>query len=433
MPSRRSFLAHAGTALTLPAFLDRARAEGIEENNRQIKGLSPRQVAENEDYWAWIKNEYTVSPNLLNLNNGGVCPQPKSVQEAHIRFYQYCNEAPSYYMWRVLDQGREALRDKLAELAGCDAEELAINRNATEGLNTIIFGLNLKAGDEVILTKQDYPNMINAWKQREKRDGIKLVWLNLELPKENDEYFVEKFVSAFTPKTRVVHITHLINWVGQVQPVRKIADEAHKRGIEVIVDGAHTFAHLDYKIPELGCDYFATSLHKWLCAPFGSGLMYVKKDKIKNVWALLSNPEPDGTDIRKFESLGTRSFASEMAIGTAVDFHNAIGSARKFERLHYLQRYWTDQARQMPGVTIHTPKDPKYSGAIALISVEGMKPAEVDSALFNKAKIHTVAIIVENISGVRITPHVYTSLKDLDRLGKTLDSITQEARKKQKS
>lgn len=433
MPSRRSFLAHAGTALTLPAFLDRARAEGIEENNRQIKGLSPRQVAENEDYWAWIKNEYTVSPNLLNLNNGGVCPQPKSVQEAHIRFYQYCNEAPSYYMWRVLDQGREALRDKLAELAGCDAEELAINRNATEGLNTIIFGLNLKAGDEVILTKQDYPNMINAWKQREKRDGIKLVWLNLELPRENDEYFVEKFVSAFTPKTKVVHITHLINWVGQVQPVRKIADEAHKRGIEVIVDGAHTFAHLDYKIPELGCDYFATSLHKWLCAPFGSGLMYVKKDKIKNVWALLSNPEPDGTDIRKFESLGTRSFASEMAIGTAVDFHNAIGSARKFARLHYLQRYWTDQARQMQGVTIHTPKDPKYSGAIALISVEGMKPAEVDSALFNKAKIHTVAIIVENISGVRITPHVYTSLKDLDRLVKTLDSITQEARKKQKS
>ena len=433
MSSRRSFLTHVGAALTLPTFLDRAHAEGLEENNRQIKGLNPRQVAENEDYWAWIKNEYTVSPNLLNLNNGGVCPQPKSVQDAHIRFYQYCNEAPSYYMWRVLDQGREALRSKLAELAGCDAEELAINRNATEGLNTIIFGLTLKAGDEVILTKQDYPNMINAWKQREKRDGIKLVWLNLELPRENDDYFVEKFVSAFTPRTKVVHITHLINWVGQVQPVRKIADEAHKRGIEVIVDGAHTFAHLDYKIPELGCDYFATSLHKWLCAPFGSGLMYVKKDKIKNVWALLSSNEPDGTDIRKFESLGTRSFASEMAIGSAVDFHNGIGSARKFERLHYLQRYWTDQARQMPGVTIHTPKDPKYSGAIALISVEGMKPAEVDSALFNKAKIHTVAIIVENISGVRITPHVYTSLKDLDRLVKTLDSITQEARKKQKS
>lgn len=433
MSSRRTFLAQTGTALALPTFLNRAQAEGLENANRQLSGLSPQQAAADEDYWAWIKNEYTVSPNLLNLNNGGVCPQPRAVQDAHIRFYQYCNEAPSYYMWRVLDQGREALRQKLAELAGCEADELAINRNATEGLNTIIFGLDLKAGDEVILTKLDYPNMINAWKQREKREGIKLVWLNLELPQENDDYFVDKFVSAFTPRTKVVHITHIINWVGQVQPARKIADAAHKRGIEVIVDGAHSFAHLDYKIPDLGCDYYATSLHKWLCAPFGSGMMYVKKDKIKNVWALLSNNEPDGPDIRKFESLGTRSFASEMAIGTAVDFHNGIGGARKFARLHYLQRYWTDKAREMSGVTIHTPSSPKYGGAIALVSVAGMTPAEVDRELFTKAKIHTTSIVWENISGVRITPNVYTSLKDLDRLVGTLNTIAGEARKKEKS
>lgn len=433
MNSRRNFLAQAGTALALPVFLNHAQASGLATANRQISGLTPQQAATDEDYWAWIKNEYTVSPNLLNLNNGGVCPQPKVVQDAHIRFYQYCNEAPSYYMWRVLDQGREALRQKLAEVAGCEADELAINRNATEGLNTIIFGLDLKAGDEVILTKQDYPNMINAWKQREKREGIKLVWLNLELPQENDEYFVDKFVSAFTPRTKVVHITHLINWVGQVQPARKIADAAHKRGIEVIVDGAHSFAHLNYKIPDLDCDYFATSLHKWLCAPFGSGMMYVKKDKIKNVWALLSNTEPDGPDIRKFESLGTRSFASEMAIGTAVDFHNGIGSDRKFARLHYLQRYWTDLAREMPGVTIHTPKSPHYGGAIALVSVAGMTPAEVDGELFAKAKIHTTSIVWENISGVRITPNVYTSLKDLDRLVGILNMIAGEARKRKKS
>ncbi len=433
MSSRRNFLAQAGTALALPAFLNRAQAEGLENANRQLSGLSPQQAATDEDYWAWIKNEYTVSPNLLNLNNGGVCPQPKAVQDAHIRFYQYCNEAPSYYMWRVLDQGREALRQKLAEVAGCEADEIAINRNATEGLNTIIFGLDLKAGDEVILTKQDYPNMINAWKQREKREGVKLVWLNLELPQENDDYFVDKFVSAFTSRTKVVHITHVINWVGQVQPARKIADAAHKRGIEVIVDGAHSFAHMDYKIPDLGCDYFATSLHKWLCAPFGSGMMWVRKDKIKKIWALLSNNEPDGPDIRKFESLGTRSFASEMAIGTAVDFHNGIGSERKFARLHYLQRYWTDQARDMPGVTIHTPKSPKYGGAIALVSVAGMTPAEVDRELFGRAKIHTTSIVWENISGVRITPNVYTSRKDLDRLVGTLNTIAGEARKKEKS
>ncbi|HEV7347512.1 aminotransferase class V-fold PLP-dependent enzyme [Telluribacter sp.] len=437
MTSRRSFFRQMGSAtagtLALPAFLEQAYAGELASHTKQIAGLSPTEAARDEDFWAWIKNEYTVSPNVLNFNNGGVSPQPRAVQQAHIRFYEYSNEAPSYYMWRILDQGREALRGKLAELAGCDADELAINRNATEGLNTIIFGLNLKAGDEVVLSKQDYPNMINAWKQREKRDGIKLVWVNLELPRENDEYFVQKYVSAFTSRTKVVHITHLINWIGQVTPVRKIADEARKRGIEVIVDGAHTFAHIDFKIPDLGCDYFATSLHKWLCAPFGSGLLYIKKDKIKDVWALLSSPEPDSGDIRKFESLGTRSFASEMAIGTAVDFHNGIGTDRKFARLHYLQRYWTDKVRQMPGVQVHTPKDPKYSGALALFSVEGMTPGDVANALFNKSRIHTSATVWENISGVRVTPHIYTSTKDLDLLVNTISSIASEARKKGKS
>ena len=433
MVNRRKFLSALGATtgvLSLPPFLTSAEAKNFETFNRQIGHLSPLEAAQNEDFWAWVKTEYTVSPNLLNLNNGGVCPQPRSVQDAHIRFYQYCNEAPSYYMWRILDQGREALRSKLADLAGCDTEEIAINRNATEGLNTVIFGLDLKPGDEVVLTKQDYPNMINAWKQREKRDGIKLVWINLDLPQEKDAYFVDKFVSAFTPKTKVVHITHMINWVGQIQPVRKIADEAHKRGIEVIADGAHTFALLDFKIPDLGCDYYATSLHKWLCAPFGSGMMYVKKDKISKVWALLSNNEPDGPDIRKFESLGTRSFASEMAIGTAADFQLSIGTARKQARAHYLQRYWTDKARQIPGVKIHTSPDPKYACAIALVSVDGLKTSELDGQLYNKFKIHTTGIEWENIKGVRVTPHVYHSTNDLDRLVHALDDIASAARKK---
>jgi selenocysteine lyase/cysteine desulfurase len=257
-----------------------------------------------------------------------------------------------------------------------------------------------------------------------------LVWINLECPNEDENYFVKKYTEAFTDKTKVVHITHLINWVGQVVPVRKIADEAHKKGIEVIADGAHSFAHLDFKIPDLGCDYFATSLHKWLCAPFGSGLMYVKKEKIKNVWALLSNDKPNGDDIRKFESLGTRSFASEMAIGTAVDFHNSIGSARKQARLHFLQRYWTDRVRNLPGVSIHTSKDVRYACAISSVSVEGMKTTELDSQLYNKYKIHTVGIDWENIHGVRVTPHVYTSLEDLKRLVKAIEEISKEARQK---
>ncbi|WP_408641392.1 aminotransferase class V-fold PLP-dependent enzyme [Spirosoma telluris] len=269
MSTRRTFFrqtaAAATGALTLPQFLPETFARPIPTADAALK--SAAEWAQDEDFWSWVKSEYTVSPTLLNLNNGGVCPQPKVVQDAHIRFYQYCNEAPSYYMWRILDQGRESLREKLADLGGCSPEEIAINRNATEGLNTVIFGLNLKPGDEVVLTKQDYPNMLNAWKQREKRDGIKLVYLDLELPSEDDKYLTEQYVKAFTPRTKVVHITHMINWIGQVMPVRKIADEAHKRGIEVIADGAHSFALFDFKIPDLGADYYATSLHKWLCAP----------------------------------------------------------------------------------------------------------------------------------------------------------------------
>jgi len=326
-------------------------------------------------------------------------------------------------MWQILDQGREPLREKLAGLAGCDKEEVAINRNATEGLNTVIFGLNLKAGDEVVLTKQDYPNMINAWKQREKRDGIKLIWVDLQLPMENENEIAACYTKAFTSKTKVVMVTHLINWCGQIMPVRKIADAAHAMGIEVIADGAHTFAHFDFKIPDLGCDYFATSLHKWLSAPFGSGMLYIKKEKIKNVWALLSNNEPDGIDIRKFESLGTRSFASEMAIGAAVDFHEVIGSKRKEARLRQLKDHWVNQVKDLPQVSFNQPKSKHLSCAIASIAIEGKKPEEVAGELFSKYKIHTVAINWENIHGVRVTPNVYTSLKDLDKLAEAIRKI----------
>ncbi|TWI78260.1 secreted protein [Lacibacter cauensis] len=426
MSSRRNFiqqLTAATGAFTFLPFTNKAFANEAESRYAQFRAMNDADAVADEDFWGWVKEQYTVSPNLLNLNNGGVSPQPKVVQDAHIRFYQYANEGPSYYMWRILDDGREALRGKLADLAGCDAEEIAINRNATEGLNTVIFGLNLKAGDEVVLTKQDYPNMINAWKQREKRDGIKLIWLNLELPIENEDAIVQQYVNAFTSRTKIVHVTHLINWTGQILPIRKIADEAHKRGIEVIGDGAHTFAHIDFNIPDLGCDYFASSLHKWLCAPFGSGLLWIKKEKIKNIWALLSNNEPDGTDIRKFESLGTRSFASEMAIGNAVDFHNVIGSKRKEERLRYLTDYWNNKVSDLKQVSFLQPKYKAGYCAISNIAIEGIKPFALMDTLHKKHKIHTVAIDWENVHGVRITPHVYTSIKDLDRLVNAIRTI----------
>ena len=420
MTSRRNFITKLAAATASASFLgitNPAFAREAEMQSQRLSKMKQEDALTDDDFWGWVKESYTVSPTLLNLNNGGVSPQPKVVQDAHIRYYQYANEIPSYSMWQILDQGREPLRAKLADLAGCSPEEIAINRNSTEGLNTIIFGLNLKAGDEVVLTKQDYPNMVNAYNQRQKRDGIKMVWVNLELPSEDENYLAEQYIKAFTPKTKLVHITHIINWNGQILPVRKIADEAHKRGIEVIVDGAHSFAHFSFKIPDLGCDYFASSLHKWLYAPIGSGMLYVKKEKIKNIYPLFATSEdPLKDDIRKFENLGTRPFFIEQAIGKALEFHEMIGSERKEKRLWYLKNYWMEKVKDVPKVKFNTSLNPKWGCAIGNVGIEGKKPADLESFLFDKYKIHTVGIEWENIHGVRITPNVYTTIGNLDLL-----------------
>jgi len=384
---------------------------------RNAAGISPAELASEEDFWYYIQQSFTVSPSLINLNNGGVSPAPKTVQDAMKRYYDLCNEAPSYYMWRVLDQGREPLRKHLAKLAGCSAEEIAMNRNSSEGLETVIFGLQLKAGDEVVVAKQDYPNVINAYKQRELRDGIKIVWVNLELPSEDENYLVQQYVKAFTAKTKVVNVTHIINWNGQILPVKKIAAEAHKKGIEVVVDGAHSFAHFDFRIPELDADYFASSLHKWLYAPIGTGLLYVKKEKIKTIYPLFATADnPLRDDIRKFESLGTRPFYIEQAIGKAIEFHEMIGNERKEKRLHYLKNYWMEKVKDLPKVKLNTSLHPKWGCAIGNIGFEGKKPGELDSFLLDKYRVHAVGIVWENIVGVRITPNVYTTTENLDVL-----------------
>lgn len=369
-----------------------------------------------EDFWRQIRQAYAASPTFINLNNGGVCPSPRATLDAIDYYNRLCAEAPSYYMWRIIDQNREPLRDNLAALAGVSAEEIALNRNTTEALNTIIFGLNLKAGDEVILSRFDYPNMINAWLQREKRDGIRIVWVDLNLPSGDEEYLVNAYVSKMTDKTRLVHVTHVVNWTGQIMPVRKIADQAHARGAEVLVDGAHSFAVLDYKIPDLHCDYWGTSLHKFLCAPIGTGMMWIKKEKIPGIWPLLSNDKPDSDNIRKFESLGTRSFPIEMATGYSIDLHNLIGARRKQERLHFLKNYWMERVRDVRGIRFYTDPRPEWSCAIGNFGLEGWKAPDIAGKLFEKWKIHTTTIERDYVNGVRVTPNVYTMPEELDKL-----------------
>jgi selenocysteine lyase/cysteine desulfurase len=427
---RRSFLRQAATlagAFSANSLFQQAHAADFSSAGARIAGLNALEAAQDEDYWAVIQRAYSVNPNLINLNNGGVSPAPIVVQQAVERYNQLSNEGPSYYMWRILDQGREPLREKLAALAGTQANEIAINRNSTEALNTVIYGLDLKAGDEVIGTKQDYPNMIQAYRQRAMREGIVYKQLSFDFPVEDDAAIVKAYEEAITPRTKLIHVTHMVNWVGQTMPVRKIADMAHAHGIEVLTDGAHSFGLLDFKVPDLGCDYFGTSLHKFLSAPIGTGMLWIKADKIEKIWPLTCNGAPRSGDIRKFETLGTRSFPLEQGIGEALNFHNGIGPARKEARIGYLKNYWASRAQAMPKVKLHTSLNLKYSCAICGVSVDGMTPSELENALFDGYKIHTVGIVWENIKCVRVTPHVYTSIADVDKLVRALGEISAKA------
>jgi selenocysteine lyase/cysteine desulfurase len=425
---RRTFLKRTAAlagAFSVNSLFHQAHAADFGAASHAVRDLTPAAAAQNEDYWSVIQRAYSVNPDLINLNNGGVSPAPIVVQEAVARYNELTNEGPSYYMWVILDQGREPLRKKLADLAGAKAGEIAIDRNSTEALNTIIYGLALKAGDEVIGTKQDYPNMIQAYRQRGERDGIVYKQISFDFPMEDDEAIVKAYEAAITPRTRLIHVTHMINWVGQTMPVRKIADMAHAHNIEVLCDGAHSFGLIDFKIPELHCDYFGTSLHKFLSAPIGTGMMWISEDKIEKVWPLTCNSMPHSADIRKFETLGTRSFPLEQGIGEAVNFHEGIGSARKQERIFYLKNYWSTRVQSIPKVKLHTSLRPEYSCAIGGVSIDGMTPGQVAGALFDKYKIHTVGIVWENISCVRVTPHVYTRIDDLDLLVRAIGELAQ--------
>ncbi|OLY92576.1 Selenocysteine lyase/Cysteine desulfurase [Cnuella takakiae] len=383
-------------------------------------------LSEDEDFWYYVQQAYTTTESVINLNNGGVSPAPRVVQDAVKRYLDFSNEAPSYHMLRILDLGKEKIRRDLALLAGVPADGVALQRNATEALQTIIFGLPLKAGDEVVLCRQDYPSMIHAWQQRASRDGIKLVWANLQLPSEDNDYLVHQYTRLFTPRTRLVHLTHMINWNGQILPVRRIADQAHARGIEVLVDGAQSFAQLPYAITDLGADYFAASLHKWLSACIGTGMLYVKAEHIGKIYPLFAAENPAETNIRKFEHLGTKPSAIELATGKAIEFHQMIGSERKQARLQYLKNYWMEKVMQVPKVRLCTSLRPEFGCAIGLVNLDGIAPVELDNFFFQKYRVHTTPVKWGGIEGVRVTPNVYTSTRDLNVL---VQAINQAATK----
>jgi isopenicillin-N epimerase len=424
MLTRRGFLQTTGTATA--AALATFRDEGVahlEAASRYAATLSPQDVAGDENYWREIQQAFTLDRTIINLNNGGCCPSPRVVHESFKRYLDISNQSPTYHMWQILEPNIESVRRRLANAFGCDAEEMAITRNASEALQIAQLGIDLKPGDEVITTNQDYGRMLDTWEQRVSRDRIKLTKVSFPVPPKSLDVLADRLLSAITPATRVLHFCHITNLTGQIFPVKKITDEARRRGIKTIVDGAHAFAHFPFTVGDLGCDYYGTSLHKWLLAPIGTGFLYVRKENIPSLWPLTPAAASRADNIRKFEEIGTHPAANHNAIAEALTFHEGIGIERKAARLRYLRNRWADRLGKNPKFRIHTNLDPAHSCAIGNIELIGTPSAKVVAQLWEKWRIIATPIVHEEYTGLRITPNVYTTLEEIDTFTKAMETV----------
>ncbi len=423
---RRSFLSSIGKGAGLMALSSATVASLLRDvvgAGKAVEHLSPLDAASSEDYWTAIQQAFSVTRGIINLNNGGVSPSPRIVTEAFVRYTWQQEDATAYTMWQLLEPQSETIRTGLAEIFGCDAEEIAITRNASESLEILLMGMDFKSGDEILTTTQDYPRMLTTLRQRELREGLKLKLIKIPVAPKDVNDIAKVYEQAITPRTKLILISHQINLTGQINPIKRVCEFARSKGIETIVDGAHSFAQFDFKQSDLGCDYFGTSLHKWLYSPKGTGMLYVRMEKIPKIWALMASEDKNKNDIRKFEEIGTHSAAMRLAIGESVLFHNAIGGKRKEERLRYLSRYWMTNLKSIPKVGFNTSFEPMQSCAIANFKIEGIDPVQLGGYLMSKHKIFTTPIVHEEFTGIRITPNVYTTLWELDRFCNVVSDV----------
>ena len=425
MKTRREFLGAIGRPAVSVAAFATIRPDGFREISETFSQLTeaPESLADDEFLWRQVQEAFTVDRSLINLNNGGVSPAPASVQEAMKRHLDYSNEAPVYTMWQVLEPQREGVRQRLARSFHCDSEEIALTRNASEGLQICQFGFDLKPGDEVLTTTQDYPRMITTFKQRERREGIVLKQFKIPVPAEDVDEIVSLFGQNITPRTRLILMSHMINLTGQILPVKEVVAMARARGIPVIVDGAHSFAHFDFTLQDLECDYFATSLHKWLLAPHGTGMLFVRRDKINSLWPLTAAPDDMDGDIRKYEEIGTHPAANYLAIADALTFHEGIGAARKEARLRYLRDYWANRFLENDRFVLHTSLKPAFSCCLANVEIEGVDPTALAAYLWDRHRIIVTPIIHDEFRGLRVTPNLYTTLDELDRFCDAMETV----------
>jgi selenocysteine lyase/cysteine desulfurase len=419
--SRRDFMRTAAAGAAVPLFGPRL-LDTLERRLDAYAGVPPAAAAEDETFWAEIRKVFPAHPDYINLENGYSSPQPVPTYDAFLRHEATVNNGLSFYMRRKKETDYLAVKAQLAEIAGCPAGEIVITRNTTESLGTVTHGIDLAPGDEAVMCNQDYGSMLEQFRQQSRRRGLTCVEIAIPLHPRDDQEMVETYARAITPKTKLLLLSHMVNITGQILPVRQIADMAHARGVSVIVDAAHSFAHVDFKIPDLDGDYLGASLHKWLSTPLGAGLLHIKKDKIRTVWPLLGETSVPDDDIRKLERIGTHPVWTVMAIADAIRFHKMVGPERKEARLRYLREYWANRVADIPKVYLNTPSGPRACG-IGNVGITGRKPGEIAAALLDRFRIYTVAIDTVPVKGVRVTPHLYTTTAELDTFVKAMGEL----------
>ncbi len=422
---RRHFLSSVAAPLLgaplLAAFDTRRAPEIIREF--EAYGGTAEQAAVDDELWFRVQQAFTVDRSLINLNNGGVSPSPAVVQDAMKRHLDFSNTAPVYTMWQVLEPQRETVRRALAAWQGVDPEEIALTRNASESLQTLQFGFDLKPGDEVLTTTQDYPRMITTFQQRERREGIVLKQFDIPAPAESDDEIVQRFAANITPRTKLILVSHMVFMNGNIMPAKRVTQLGRERGIPVLVDGAHAFSHAPQTIAELDVDYYASSLHKWLMAPHGTGLLYVRKPLIRGVWAMMAAPASMDDDIRKFEEIGTHPAANYLAVAEAIAFTQGIGQDKKTARLVWLRDRWAKELAQFDRVRLRTSLQPGRAAGLATVDVEGVDPSALKHHLWNRHRI-IVADIGEPFSrGIRVAPNLYTTTQEIDRFVEVMAGI----------
>src|SRR5438128_9084992 len=427
MRARRDFLRQvlpigAATVAALKTdWLERVVSAGAAAADRP-----PAEIAADEGYWRDIQQAFTLDRTIINLNNGYTCPSPRVVHEALKRYLDMSNQAPIHYMWNLLEPNIETVRRKLSAEIGCDAEELAITRNASEALQIAQLGLDMKTGDHVVTTNQDYGRMLDTWDQAVRRGKIEVTKMSFPVPTTNLSELKDRIEKAITPRTKVIHICHITNLTGQLFPVRDIARMARARGIQTIVDGAHAFAHFPFKMTDLECDYYGCSLHKWLLAPVGTGFLYVRRENIAKLWPLTPAAASKTDNIRKFEEVGTHPAANHNAIAEALAFHQAIGTERKAARLRYLTDRWVKQVETTPRVKILSSRQMDQAWGLANVSLDGVDVSKAYDFLWAKYRIITAAIKRDDYQGLRVTPNIYTTLEEVDTFAAAIKDLLKQ-------